>query len=41
MEEQYTSSGARIAGTVLLLLGIAGLVAILGYKGSPVDFFPV
>lgn len=41
MEGQYTSSGARIAGIVLLLLGIAGLAAIVGYKGGPVDFFPV
>jgi hypothetical protein len=40
MEEQYTSRGARIAGCVLIALGIAGLVAILTYAGGPIDFFP-
>jgi hypothetical protein len=40
MEEQYTASRARIAGVVLLLMGLAGLVAILQYDGESVDFFP-
>ncbi len=40
MEEQYTPRSARIGSLVLLLLLIAGLVAILGYTGGPIDFFP-
>jgi hypothetical protein len=40
-EEQYTPWRARIAGALLLLMGLAGLVAILSYKGGPIDFFPV
>jgi hypothetical protein len=41
MEELYTRASARIAGCVLLAMGIAGLVAILSHKGGPIDFFPV
>jgi hypothetical protein len=41
MNESYTPRSARIQALVLLLLGIAGLVAILSYTGGPVDFFPV
>jgi hypothetical protein len=41
MEESYTPRGARITSLVLLLLGMAGLVAILSYAGGPIDFFPV
>jgi hypothetical protein len=40
MDEQYTASRARVAGVVLLLMGLAGLVAILQYHGGPVEFFP-
>ncbi len=40
MEAQYTPRRARIASIVILLMGIAGLVAILQYHGEPVDFFP-
>jgi hypothetical protein len=40
MEEQYTSRNARVAGFVILAIGIAGLVAILCYKGETIDFFP-
>jgi hypothetical protein len=36
---QYTPWKARIAGFVLLLLGIAGVVVILYDKGAAVDFF--
>ena len=37
MEEQYTPR-RRIAGIVLLLMGLCGLIAILQYHGGPVDF---
>jgi len=40
MEEGYTPRGARISGAVLLLLGLAGLYAILFSGANPVDFFP-
>ena len=40
MEEQFTVRSARIGSVVLLVLGIAGLVAILSYPGGPIDFFP-
>ncbi len=40
LEEQYTPLRARVAAVVLLLLGIAGLFAILAYSGESVDFFP-
>lgn len=40
MEEQYTPSRTRVAGIVLLLMGLCSLVAILQYHGGPVDFFP-
>jgi hypothetical protein len=40
LEEQYTPSRARVAAVVLLLMGLAGLWAILNDKGGPVDFFP-
>ena len=40
MEEQYTRRSARVAGCVVLALGIAGFIAILSYKGGPIDFFP-
>ncbi len=40
MEESYTPRSARITSLVLLLLGMAGLVAILSYAGGPIDFFP-
>lgn len=39
-QENYTPRTARITGVVLLLLGIAGLIAILSYGGGAVDFFP-
>jgi hypothetical protein len=38
--EEYTPWRARIAGALLVLLGLAGLVAVLSYKGGPIDFFP-
>jgi hypothetical protein len=40
LEEQYTPLRARVGAAVLLLLGIAGLIAILGHSGGPVEFFP-
>lgn len=40
LEEQYTSGRARVSGFVLILLGLAGLWAILHYTGGPIDFFP-
>jgi hypothetical protein len=40
LEEQYTPLRARVGAVVLLLLGIAGLIAILSYSGEPVEFFP-
>jgi hypothetical protein len=40
MEEQYTPSRARVAGVVILVMGLCGLIAILQYHGEPVDFFP-
>jgi len=40
VKEDYTPRTARITGIVLLLLGIAGLIAILSYRGGAVDFFP-
>jgi len=39
-EEQYTPWRARVAGLVLFLMGCAGAIAILQYKGGPIDFFP-
>jgi hypothetical protein len=41
LEEQYTPSRARIAGLIVFLMGCAGAIAILQYKGGPIDFFPV
>jgi hypothetical protein len=40
LEEAYTARGARISGAVLLLLGLAGLYAMLIYGANPTDFFP-
>jgi len=40
LEEQYTPLRARVGAAVLLLLGIAGLIAILGHSKGPVEFFP-
>jgi len=40
MGETYTSRSARIGSTVLLLMGLAGLYAILAYHGGPIDFSP-
>ena len=40
VQEDGTLRTARITGIVLLLLGIAGLIAILSYRGGGVDFFP-
>lgn len=37
MEETYTPRSARVGSAVLLLLGLAGLYAILAYAGGPVD----
>jgi hypothetical protein len=40
LHEHYTPLRARVGAVVLLLLGIAGLIAILSYSGQPVEFFP-
>lgn len=40
MEEAYSARSARISGAFLLLLGLAGLYAILVHGADPVDFFP-
>lgn len=39
MEARYTARGPRITVPALLLFGLAGMVAILSYKGGPIDFF--
>jgi len=41
MGENYSPRNARVTAVVLLLLGVAGLVAILSYHGGPIDFSPV
>lgn len=40
MDDQYTPRRARIAGAVILLMGLCGLIAILQYHGGTVEFFP-
>lgn len=40
MEEGYTARGARISGAVLLLLGLAGLYAILFPAPTPLTSSP-
>jgi len=40
MAETYTPRSARIGSIVLLLMGLAGVYAILAYHGGPIDFFP-
>lgn len=40
LEEQYTPLRARVGSVVLLLMGIAGLIAIICYRGEPAEFFP-